>query len=538
MDKLTERLENKSSQRNRFQIVSCAVLVFVYMQLDFLPNMLAYFTKMPNVIILNDSFQFEVTQLTFILCEQNPEVLTFPGYSIIYSLGEHCNKIKTALFSSFLFLGLLTAAKTAILLIDSIGRKKTIMLALSLNAVCQSLLLFPFNIYYIYFLMLFGGWTSGVSIITGYIYASENFINNFRSIGIGFLMLGCGLGGVVFILLAWMFDSSRLLFIVSATCSVVGIVLVSFLLIESPKFYLTKGNWRGFFFALRKIAKFNGTEKEFDAYIQYPNSLYELEDAPLFVETEVVEAVNQQTIAAVQQDCESMIDLHKIKGCEQMNANKSYSLLDILSFKSQRLQFLLASYCFFTVSCCLYGFLIFIKKIPGNMYVNGIFMLTGFSISYCFSSIPTNLKFLGRKYSSILYLTVAFTIYLLLQFGSFSEEVFIGLAVVGAMSSGASLTAIIIWFSEIYPLSIKTAAFSFNTVFNRIGGIITPFIVDLCEGYSSLVYGSICAFAIVGMCFIDETLGKTQLNVCPEEIESSDIGNLSGLKETSDDLLV
>ena len=248
--------------------------------------------------------------------------------------------------------------------------------------------------------------------------------------------------------------------------------------IESPRWLYSIGEKEKCMHALTEIAICNGNEDEWNIFRANNTHFFEKENSPI------------------------------------SENNKNYSIFKILQFKSQRNTFIKITIIMICASYNYFGIILNLGKMKGNFYLNSIHAFLGELVAELLSGK------LADKYGRIkIFLlsciigTLGYILYLLSPLYKFF---FIFIAMIGYSSI---FNIICIYTPEIYPTKIRNIAFSYSTFISKLSPICVPILTDLMPNlidYSFIMCGIIAG--IIGL-NLEETLGKTLIDIIPEEEE-------------------
>ncbi|CAG5112533.1 Oidioi.mRNA.OKI2018_I69.chr2.g6740.t1.cds [Oikopleura dioica] len=89
---------------------------------------------------------------------------------------------------------------------------------------------------------------------------------------------------------------------------------------------------------------------------------------------------------------------------------------------------------------------------------------------------------------------------------------------------GVSCAFAVIWIyaSELFPTVVRTNAVGLGSMAGRIGGIVSPFILEIggsIPWLPPLIFGTVCITAGISLLLLPETLGMSMLNTIPDANE-------------------
>ncbi|KAL4457087.1 hypothetical protein ABPG74_014725 [Tetrahymena malaccensis] len=208
--------------------------------------------------------------------------------------------------------------------------------------------------------------------------------------------------------------------------------------------------------------------------------------------------------------------------------NDQYSLIDLIRYKSQRWQTIFASIEFFVIQVVYYGITFAMSEIGLNIYLNSI-IIAIFELFGFFLSNYIILKFQRKKVTLIGLVIVAIVsfCYIFLKIpedcagSGFCYQKVLQIIFAGIMRFSICIVQCMnfVWFSELYPTTIRSLALGFISVAGTVGSSSAPFVkstfVQL--GLSPMiplgisgVIGTLCTLPL------QETKGKKLIDQIPE----------------------
>ena len=196
---------------------------------------------------------------------------------------------------------------------------------------------------------------------------------------------------------------------------------------------------------------------------------------------------------------------------------KTYNIIQILQFKSQRNIFIKLVLMDICVLYNYYGIILNLGKMQGNFYLNSIFAFLGELISELFSGK------LADKFGRIVIFDICcgvgvlgFICYLISPSFKFF---FIFIAMIGF---GGIYNVIAIYMPEIYPTKIRNITYSYTFFIARIGPICVPIISQNFPNFINYSFIISAFIACLISLTLEETKGKQLLDIIPEEEEEKE----------------
>ena len=136
---------------------------------------------------------------------------------------------------------------------------------------------------------------------------------------------------------------------------------------------------------------------------------------------------------------------------QKFNSGPQYSCLSLLSYRSQRLNFLIMCYMWFCTSGVYYGLTINIKNLPGNTYITGIIMFFVEALAYMLSGFLINIAFMGRKKTIFMFYCVSAIVYAVIIIFKINNYWLTVLALLARFCVSGVYNIIYTYSTEVYP---------------------------------------------------------------------------------------
>lgn len=567
MEHNIEKLVSLVGNQHRYQYfigIICFLFWFnttmVSFSLGFLENkpLISYYDKDSNETIVEgmsyDTCDFEKNSYTI--------VETY-DFSWVIDLGIECDKFKVSLIGTLASLGCLLGALTYSIFTKIFGERKVILSCNVLFMIVLLVTIFVKNYVMYCFTCVLSMTMCNIISYSVVVLLSEIVLKSKKSVFIGCINSGLGIGGIFYVLMFIAFKNWKWVFVVCICIAFVLEIITYFFFIETLQGSLDKKDYDGFEKSLKFIAKFNGRLDIYNKEIikdEYQNAFKELKhekvqtfatpktnpETPQInmlvfngkpkdnehykerIETE--KALNSQPIqtennipTTPSQDpviynnlqtpkplMESPV-ISKQNTQEKENKeqkNEKLSPLVLLKYPSVRYTFLLFCLLWFCTSALYSGLTIGLKSLPGSIYTNSLLLFVAETPGYFVSGVSMNSK-MGRKYSLMLF-TGCFALMCLFMVILFNYET--PSVVFYLLTRFFVMSAFCIYYTyclESYPLSINQLAYGINGSCNSLGGIIIPFVIEyISRRLLYLIYAILGALCTLLMIFLKETRGK------------------------------
>ncbi|KAL2331527.1 hypothetical protein Fmac_019108 [Flemingia macrophylla] len=383
-------------------------------------------------------------------------------------------KYKVGLARALFFLGSIIGGGVFGHLADSfLGRKRTLGVACTLNAIFGCLTALSPN-YWIYVLLrIFTGFTNTGVALSAYVLASEPIGLNKRGT-VGMCTFYFFSGGIALLSgIAYIFQTWRYLYVASSIPSFLYIILVLPFLSESPRWYLVRGRVTEAMKLMSTIASSNGR------------------------------VLPDGVILALDQDQSS-----NTEGLENKGAH-SASIVDVIRNPTTRVRLFTAMALNFLCDLVYYGLSLNVMNLKSNLYVNVLINAVGEMPAFFVTAVL--MERFGRKPLTVgtMWFSAVFCL-----MGSMVGNVGVWKVVrmvsgvLGIFGMAGTYNLLFIYTAELFPTVVRNAALGCTTQASQMGAILAPFVVVL---GGRLPFEVFAACGIVGGIFafyLPETLNQ------------------------------
>ena len=541
MDKDIHKIMELVGNKHCFVIFVIIVNLVIWINVSTINYSVAFIEAKPEVMY-KDNGQNITTKLNYEICDKYEYIVTKDyKYSIVtdFKDGTECNKLKTSLIGTILSFGVFLGNFLFQVIPSKIGFKNLLVYFHYLHAVLLVITIFYKNYYYFQVLNFIIMFLTKIMLNTSLVINNELVDLKYKSLISSFINSGNGLGGMFYVLLYFLLEDWRYVFIVGACISLVTGIIIHIFYHESLAQLLIKKKYNEFYNALLSIAKKNNRVKEFEEGIsqneEYKKCLEQLKSYTLDEKNEkeleksedkkiTKNDENQKTTKndellqikenstnrnnekqnEVNQSTNSQKNLINVKSPKKIKG----SFFQLFKYSSVRYTAIILSVGWFCNATLFYGLVIGIKTLKGSQYRNTAILYLCDFCAYNLSGLFSNSK-LGRKLSLQIF-TFAYGIFCLVMCFTFdyNKNVVIGFYFCARFSMICSFCVYYTFAFESYPISVANIGYSLNSATCSVAGIVIPFIIEyLKEKYVFLIYGIFGVVCTGLFFFLKETRG-------------------------------
>ena len=469
-----ESITNNKTYQTQVLCIACLIWGF----LDVFSLTLGLLEVRPEIMTSINGIPLNKT-LTYEDCANNNYTLSDNqvGYSIIIYFNIYCNRLLVALIGSVNFMGVFCGTLIAPTLLDKLGRVKPILGSLIMFIFVLFLSIQTRNIIMFLICIFFVGFFNLIAHISVYILMNEITRKEKRSFYSVLMFNSYAVFGIFFTGMYYCFDDWKKVFYLTIFFCLIIFVLAFKYLEESPRYLLVKGDVNFMESMHKKIYIYNkeNDAKYFVDLLSNKRTRKELLNEDIKYGEKLIN--NNKSSDSSFSEYYNQIKKETIPN----NYLESESYLTLFKNKKIRTVFLVMCFLWFTVSGTYYGIAIYIKELPGNIYLNLTIMYIFEVFSNFLSAFMINNQNLGRKNSLIILYFICIILLLLIVFidrNSVFQNVFT-LAFRFFLSTMYNINYV--YSAEYYPTVLRAKGLAFNTLLGRFGAIISPFLVEIFE---------------------------------------------------------
>ncbi len=545
MEQLLEKTYSLAGDNNLYQRRTLIICLCFWILANVLPSSLSFFEEMPIVDIYNKTDNRIISQnqqLNYTICENNDiyyRIIKEPQYSVIAKFNIECDKILVASLGSAVFAGGSIGSMMLQFIINSIGRRFSYWITFiffGISLICVILTINYIALFALFFfIQLFIIMLSYNSIIN----LIETCNPELRSTFVTIVNTGYSISGLLFTLVYY-FDFTWKFVLILSTILMLFFTLVFYhLTVRSPRYYVSVGNYIDYYRSVRYIAKVNQRwslvkkllpiPKDYKDELLYTpineeeNKLYNILEfyEPLLYKKdekkeEDISRVHTKEIILYEDLVYNYFDV--VEAHEHYNEIAEFKKL--LKYPSQRSIFLIQCYSWFSVTGIYYCISIFIKLIPGDVFINAILLYSIELSGYLFCVILLNYFNAKRKKTIYFFLFISILSTLLLIFHKnipMLNTLYLILLLRFGISGAYNIN--FLYSTEVYPTTVRLTGFGINCNMGCFSAVILPLVLEIYIEEKIFLYFLIM---LIG-CFILQIflpeINNILPNIIPEEVD-------------------
>ena len=467
-----------------------------------------FLTKHPSFFVqqLKSDDPNEVFEMEF-----NNELCNSSIYKIIknrersvinwsYTYDLYCEKeTYITVITSIVFVGGMIGTLTITPLLDKYGRSLILKICVSISLILHLNLLFCTGVFHLIIINFLGGIINPIFSV-GYALFTEFYPKSKNGILIGIYNAAYPLAGILFCFFFMISYSWRALYLITSLIHLYYTYLVFRYFLESPRWLHSVGNKEKCLGTLTELALYNGRKEQ---WINFQNKNKDL--------------INKLGTPFLEKD-ENILE-------NKTELKKSYNIIQILQFKSQRILFIKLTIVSVCCSYNYYGIILNLGKMKGNFYLNSIFAFLGECLCELVSGKLAD-KY-GRIFIFLCSCILGILGYILYLISPYFKFIFVFISMLGF---AGIFNVMCIYMPEIYPTKIRNITYSYSMFISRISPISVPILSQNFPNlidYSFIVSASIDALIALTL---EETKGKKLLDIIPEEEEEKENLKMEFLK--------
>lgn len=486
----------------------------------------------------------------------NPIIDPDSKYTIAVEFSLYCARGYYKSMTQMLFF---SGSNVAILLFSFIsdfkGRKPTLLFTYALGAIALFVARFSNNWYMLMFCLVFAGMGINPFTALSFILLNESAGDEFRQIASISLLATYGFGQLLFILLAYEFPNWKTLILYWIAIPL-ALQIITFLWIyESPKFLVTKKEFKIAKETIVRIAKTNKKklpfftlkeQKDYEEEIkaEIMNKVKEITcddhicpnlkldsnltalDNENYIENPENETKNNfsstmNEIIKNHIDHNDLFLFHKFPFFYQQlkQQHKVYTVLDLFRYYSQLKNTLILCLVYFSIYLTYFGLIFSLEAIGGNVYISALVQTSAELTAYI--CINFMIKFLQRKLA-LCFCLLSQSLACLLTLALHNNSQILILAMVSRFCVAMALSIVTVYTAEIYPTTVRSLGIGFTSFIGKFGCAIAPLMGTIFQytlmQHPMVFYGTVAGFAGIGALLLKETKGLPLAEDIPEVI--------------------
>ena len=463
---------------------------------------------------------------------------------------------KTILYKSMMAIytvGIVIGAVCASKLADIYGRRFVLLISLCFYTFCIIIAgIFAHFITIVLICVFFLGIGSSGATMTSFLITFEKVNANVRN-RYGIAINSCyAIAGLGYCFIFNMAKDWRVMTILSASSGIYSILMFVFYFVESPRYYLSCGNYKLCLRSLLKISHRNGNRNAFMKYLkeeilskeQLHSLDQELINKSTYQYSEILNVINSidytdrtrhssdDSLSPPKKKLSENMDVSTIKtdaadtdaltGDLEITVNqKDPGILALCKYKSIRTSFIICSVNWGLLSYVYFGMSYKTKENNNDVFANNYTIYAAEFCAYILTGLIMEIKFMGRTRTVGYAGFVTFVSCILYQ--SFKDSGVGGKIILYIMRFGITcvFTAMYTYATEIYPTVIRSQGLGINLTFARISTTIVPFTLDNFE-YCYYLFAAFGLVFFINHFFSKETYGlklEDQIEEIQEELD-------------------
>jgi putative MFS transporter len=490
MDHKIEKLFRIANTKKN-QYLTIAIIFLLHMNISLMLTSLPFIEKNPEVSYTDSTGKTVEATLTYEICKaKDLKEINKYGFSWTSEFEITCDNFQTSLIGNFAFIGAFVGSLMFSYIANRIGRRFTILICTSLYSIFIFLCQFIYNFYILGILLMFGNAVYIMFSLGSFIYLTEILEERLRSKSSPMINIGYCLNGFIYIYIFKALDNWRLTYLISGSIVLVLASLFYILTVESPKYYLSKGQIPEFIEAIKTLAKKNKRIETLESELNNPKS-------ELFKDDIVYQLIQEFTDSS-----------------ETTSSSKRITTLSLIKYPSVRKLFFILCIFWLTGSGSYYGNNISLKLLPGDFFINVMINYISELISYTVSGLLINISFMGRKRTLHLNYTIVVISSSILFFFVMPDLLVLILAFLCRFSISSIFNIIFTYTLELYPTVVRSEGFSLNSAVANAVNMLLPLVIEYTTGCLTMIMACLNMVCFILLYFLPETLNnKGQENI-------------------------
>ena len=272
MDEQMEKVIALAGNQNRYQYFTLAVVVFLWVNCNFISCVLTFIERPPLVNYTDINGNYHTNEiLSNDVCDKlynktsYTEVESFK-YSWITEFHLECDNITISNIGSFAMFGNAAGGFVFSFINKLLSHKKILIISsfgFCIAAFLGTLVTSPDYIYALMTTEIFLGLFGNCLCYSSLVVAQEIVSNKKRSLFVSLINIGYSLCGIIYAILFYLLDDWRIVYYVLIGASLVTLILIWIFIYDSPRGYMNSNNYDKVIEILEGIASFNGKLNDF-----------------------------------------------------------------------------------------------------------------------------------------------------------------------------------------------------------------------------------------------------------------------------------
>ena len=273
MEEKVEKLFKLVGNENRYQYFVMSLTIWYWISCNLLSTSLAYLENTPLISYYDSSEQKTVVKsLDYEKCDwdkSNYTIVETYDYSWVIEQEIECNKVKTGLIGMIAFAGNTLGALIFPVISDFGGSKAALFTGTGMWVVFMIICIFIKHYEFYIVVCIICNTASNFMCYGSLTIAGEICSVRLRAVFGSLCNFGYALGGIIYIILFMVLGKWTTVFLINACVLGTAGIISIFFLVESPR-YLLHRDIDKFIACLRRVAKYNKRDEEFEKQINEP----------------------------------------------------------------------------------------------------------------------------------------------------------------------------------------------------------------------------------------------------------------------------
>lgn len=514
MDKAIDHLISLSGNEHRYQYFILFLTFLLWINTSFMAISIPFQGKPPEVVYINHKGVEMRGPITYDICDNyNFTLVAQPHSSFIYDFNIYCDRIKTGLIGTFVFIGDSSGAFLFPFITKLLSHKPNIIMSTAAYSLTLLVCIFFQNYWTIMITIIFSGIVAGFSSYSSLVLVEEVASISKRSVFGSVVNIGFAFSGICSAFLFYYFNNWLKVFaFLSISIVIIGMFFLLFAF-DSPRAFIANKNKKRTIEILKGIAAFNNLQSQFEKQVALPENEQIINDIMQNNITDGEEelTVNEPTKTATPKKLtiKTASLNNKLTSSKTKNKKETITPMSLIKYSSVRTKFIILCLLWLLTNGVYNGISISAKFMPGNMYYNIMILYLMEGISFGITGNLINIPILGRKKTLFSMYMISIICLLLIYLIEPKEQHQFILNLIVRFCVAGVYTSFYTFSLENYPTELRNIGFGINATCGNIGGMIVPMIVEQIQQKTMRVYYSMILFfcSLMLLFGLKETVG-------------------------------